>query len=54
MGLFNKLKEALTKTREGVSGGLNNVFKVFRTVDEDFFEELEECLIIADVGFETT
>lgn len=54
MGLFHKLKEALGKTREGVSGGISKVFSSFVRIDEDFFEELEECLIFADVGMETT
>lgn len=53
MGLFDRLKSGLEKTRESFSEKVNNVFKVFVRVDEDFFEELEEALIMADLGVET-
>lgn len=53
MGLFDRLKSGLEKTRESFSEKVNNVFKVFVKVDEDFFEELEEALIMADLGVET-
>lgn len=48
-----KFKDGLTKTRESFSGKVNNLVAKYRKVDEDFFEELEEILIQADVGFET-
>ncbi len=54
MGLFSKFKEALTKTREAAASGIENVFKTFRKVDEEFFEELEESLIFADLGAATS
>ena len=54
MGLFDKLKHGLTKTRENISQQMNNVFSTFVAVDEDLFEELEEALIMADIGFETS
>ena len=54
MGLFSKIKEGLTKTRENLLGGVNQVFATFRTVDEELFEELEEALIMADMGVSTT
>ena len=54
MGFFDKLKNSLTKTRESISDQVNNVFKVFVKVDEDFFEELEDALILSDMGVETT
>lgn len=48
-----KFKDGLVKTRENFSGKINDLVFRYRTVDEDFFEELEEILIQADVGFET-
>ena len=48
-----KFKEGLTKTRDNFSGSVNELVARYRKVDEDFFEELEEILIQADVGFET-
>lgn len=53
MGFFDKLKDRVGKTRTNISEKLNNVIKNFRRVDEDFFEELEEILILADMGMET-
>ncbi len=54
MGLFGKLKESLTKTKEAISGRIEDTLKMFRTVDEDLLEELEEILIMADIGVETS
>ena len=54
MGLFDKIKSKIAKTRENISAKLNNVIKNFRKVDEDFFEELEEALILSDIGVSTT
>lgn len=54
MGFFDKLKNGLSKTRENFSQKVNEVFKVFRKVDEELFEELEEALITADVGVNTS
>ena len=48
-----KFKDGLTKTRDSFSGRVNELVSRYRKVDEDFFEELEEILIQADVGFET-
>lgn len=48
-----KFKEGLTKTRDSFVGRMNELFAKYRTVDEDFFEELEEILISADVGVTT-
>ena len=48
-----KFKEGLSKTRDSFSGSVNDLVARYRKVDEDFFEELEEILIQADVGFET-
>ena len=54
MGFFDKLKKSLAKTRESISEQVNNVFKVFVKVDEKFFEELEDALILSDMGMDTT
>lgn len=53
MGLFAKLKEGLSKTRAAFSDKVNNVFKSFSRVDEELFDELEETLIMADIGVDT-
>ena len=54
MGFFNKLKEGLAKTKNAFVGKIDNLFKSFRKVDEELFEELEELLISADIGVNTT
>lgn len=54
MGFFDKLKQGLSKTKDAFSEKVNNVFKNFRKVDEDLLEELEEALIMSDVGMETS
>ncbi len=54
MGFFDKLKEGLSKTRSAVSEQVNNVFSVFVKVDEELFENLEEALIMADLGMEAS
>ena len=54
MGFFEKIKQGLKRTKDSIGEGLNNIFATFRSVDEDLLEELEELLILADVGFETT
>lgn len=54
MGFFDKLKKGLGKTKTSFDEKINNVFKNFRTVDEDFLEELEEILIMSDIGLDTS
>lgn len=54
MGFFDKLKSGMGKTRESFNDKINNVFSNFRKVDEEFLEELEEILIMSDVGVETS
>ncbi len=54
MGFFEKIKTGLKRTKDSIGDGLNGIFATFRKVDEDLLEELEELLILADVGFETT
>lgn len=50
MGFFEKLKEGLTKTKNAIFKQVDNLFKSFVKVDEDMLDELEELLIMADVG----
>ena len=54
MGFFDKLKQGLSKTKSSFDETLNNVFSTFRKVDEELLEELEEALIMSDVGVETS
>ena len=53
-GFFKKLVSGLTKTRDNVVKGLNSVFHGFSKIDDDFYEELEEILIMGDLGVATT
>ncbi|MCL2036356.1 MAG: signal recognition particle-docking protein FtsY [Oscillospiraceae bacterium] len=53
MGLFSKLKEGLKKTKDSLAGGVSRVVNSFTKIDEDFFEQLEETLILADIGAQT-
>ena len=53
MSFFERLKSGLGKTRESVSSKVNSVFSAFSRIDEDFFEELLEALIMSDMGTET-
>ncbi len=53
MGFFDKIKEGLAKTRKAMSDTLDSVFSGFSEIDDDFYDELEECLILADLGVET-
>ena len=53
MGFFDKIKQGLAKTRAALSSTLDEVFANADAIDEDFYEELEETLILADLGMET-
>ena len=53
-GFFAKLKEGLDKTRKNIMSGVDTVLGSFTKIDEDLFEELEEALIMADMGVQTT
>ena len=53
MGFFDKIKAGLAKTRDALSNTLGNVFSGFSQLDDDFYDELEESLILADLGVET-
>ena len=53
MGFFDKIKAGLTKTRDALADTLGSVFSGFSEIDDDFYDELEESLILADLGVET-
>ena len=53
MGFFDKIKAGLSKTRAALSNTLGGVFTGFSEIDDDFYDELEEGLILADLGVET-
>ena len=53
MGFFNKIKEGLLKTRDSITDSFNSVVNRFTKIDEDFFEELEEALVMSDMGVQT-
>ncbi len=50
MGFFGRLKEGLTKTRNNIVSGIDSVFGGFTSIDDEFYEELEEILIMGDIG----
>lgn len=53
-GFFAKIKQGLEKTRNNIMSGVENVLKAFTTIDEELYEELEEALIMADIGVDTS
>lgn len=54
MGFFDKLKNGLGKTKQTINDKINNVFSNFRKVDEELLDELEEALVMSDIGIETS
>ncbi len=54
MGLFDKIKAGLSKTRNALANTLGGIFSGFSEIDDDFYEELEESLILADLGVDTS
>ena len=54
MGFFSKIKAGLTKTKNSISSGINNLINSFTKIDEELFEELEEILVMSDIGVETS
>ena len=54
MGLFSKLREGLTKTRDSLMGRVDTLVKETRKIDEDFYEELEDILLMSDCGMKAT
>ena len=53
-GFFSRLVAGLTKTRENIVSGMDSIFSGFSAIDEDFYEDLEETLIMGDMGIQTT
>lgn len=53
-GFFSRLVAGLTKTRENIVSGMDSIFSGFSAIDEDFYEELEDTLIMGDMGIQTT
>ena len=53
-GFFSRLVEGLNNTRENIVSGMDSIFSGFSAIDEDFYEELEETLIMGDLGIQTT
>lgn len=53
-GFFSRLKQGLTKTRNNIVHGMDSVFKGYSRIDEEFYEELEEVLIMGDIGVNAT
>lgn len=53
-GFFSRLVAGLTKTRENIVSGMDSIFSGFSAIDDDFYEELEETLIMGDMGIQTT
>lgn len=53
-GFFKRLVSGLTKTRDNIVSGMDSIFHGFSHIDEDFYEELEETLIMGDLGVHTT
>ena len=53
-GFFARLKEGLTKTRNNIVSGIDSVFSGFSNIDDEFYEELEEILIMGDIGVKAT
>ena len=54
MGLFGKIKEGLKKTRDSIANGVNGIINSFTKIDEELFEQLEETLVMSDIGVETS
>ena len=53
-GFFSKLKESLTRTRDSLSGRVDQLVAAYEELDDDFYEELTDILILADVGVKTS
>ena len=54
MGFFSKIKSGLQKTRSSISNSVNNIINSFTKIDEELFEELEEILVMSDIGVATS
>ena len=54
MGFFKRLVSGLSKTRDNIVSGMDSIFHGFSRIDDDFYEELEEVLIMGDLGVQAT
>ena len=54
VGFFKRLVQGLGKTRDNIVSGMDSIFNGFSHIDDDFYEELEETLIMGDLGIQTT
>ena len=53
-GFFKRLAEGLSKTRDNIVSGFDSIFTGYTTIDDDFYEELEETLVMGDIGINAT
>ena len=53
-GFFRRLVDGLAKTRNNIVAGIDSIFSGFSSIDEDFYEEIEEILVMGDIGISTT
>ena len=53
-GFFKRLVEGLSKTRENIVSGIDSIFSGYSSIDDDFYEEIEEILVMGDLGINTT
>ncbi len=53
-GFFKRLVSGLSKTRDNIVSGIDSIFSGFSSIDEDFYEEIEEILVLGDIGINTT
>mgnify|MGYP001624472343 CR=1 FL=1 len=53
-GFFRRLVEGLTKTRDNIVSGIDSIFNGFSSIDDDFYEEIEEILVMGDLGINAT
>ena len=53
-GFFGRLVAGLSKTRDNIVAGIDSIFNGFSAIDDDFYEEIEETLIMGDIGIHTT
>ena len=53
-GFFRRLVAGLTKTRDNIVSGIDSIFSGFSSIDEDFYEEIEEILVMGDIGINAT
>ena len=54
VGFFKRLVNGLSKTRASIVSGIDSIFRGFSSIDDDFYEEIEEILVMGDIGINTT